>query len=72
MKFFIDTANTKQIKEAWDIGVIDGVTTNPSLIAKENKKPQSSACDRRSKNWRACCHNTFFSHRTAFKTSANR
>lgn len=40
MKFFIDTANTKQIKEAWDIGVIDGVTTNPSLIAKENKKPR--------------------------------
>ncbi len=40
MKFFIDTANTKQIKEAWDIGVIDGVTTNPSLISKENKKPR--------------------------------
>lgn len=40
MKFFIDTANTKEIKEAWDIGVIDGVTTNPSLISKENKKPR--------------------------------
>lgn len=40
MKFFIDTANIKQIKEAWDIGVIDGVTTNPSLISKENKKPR--------------------------------
>ncbi len=39
MKFFIDTANTKEIKEAWDLGVIDGVTTNPSLIFKENKKP---------------------------------
>jgi len=39
MKFFIDTANTKEIKEAWDIGVIDGVTTNPSLIAKEKKSP---------------------------------
>jgi len=38
MKFFIDTANTKEIKEAWDLGVIDGVTTNPSLISKENKK----------------------------------
>lgn len=37
MKFFIDTANTKEIKEAWDLGVIDGVTTNPSLIAKEKK-----------------------------------
>jgi len=39
MKFFIDTANTAEIKEAWDIGVIDGVTTNPSLIAKEKKEP---------------------------------
>jgi len=39
MKFFIDTANIKEIKEAWDIGVIDGVTTNPSLISKENRKP---------------------------------
>ena len=40
MKFFIDTANTKEIKEAWDLGVIDGVPTNPSLISKENKKPR--------------------------------
>jgi len=39
MKFFIDTANIKEIKEAWEIGVIDGVTTNPSLIARENKEP---------------------------------
>ena len=39
MKFFIDTANTDEIREAWDIGVIDGVTTNPSLISKENKNP---------------------------------
>lgn len=39
MKFFIDTANTREIKEAWDIGVIDGVTTNPSLISKEKKEP---------------------------------
>jgi len=39
MKFFIDTANIKEIKEAWDLGVIDGVTTNPSLISKENRKP---------------------------------
>jgi len=38
MKFFIDTANIKEIKAAWEIGVIDGVTTNPSLIAKEKKK----------------------------------
>ena len=35
MKFFIDTANLNQIKEAQDLGVIDGVTTNPSLMAKE-------------------------------------
>jgi transaldolase len=39
MKFFIDTANIREIKEAWELGVIDGVTTNPSLISKENKKP---------------------------------
>jgi transaldolase len=35
MKFFIDTANIDQIKEAHDLGVLDGVTTNPSLMAKE-------------------------------------
>src|SRR6056300_410653 len=35
MKFFIDTANLEQIKEAQDLGIIDGVTTNPSLMAKE-------------------------------------
>jgi transaldolase len=35
MKFFIDTANLKEIREASELGVIDGVTTNPSLIAKE-------------------------------------
>lgn len=40
MKFFIDTANVKEIKEAWLLGVIDGVTTNPSLISKENRKPR--------------------------------
>ena len=39
MKIFIDTANTKEIKEAVSLGVIDGVTTNPSLIAKENREP---------------------------------
>jgi len=37
MKFFIDTANTKEIREAWELGVIDGVTTNPSLISKEKR-----------------------------------
>ena len=35
MKFFIDTANLNQIKEAQELGVLDGVTTNPSLMAKE-------------------------------------
>ena len=35
MKFFIDTANLDQIKEAQNLGVLDGVTTNPSLMAKE-------------------------------------
>ena len=35
MKFFIDTANIKEIREAADMGILDGVTTNPSLIAKE-------------------------------------
>ena len=35
MKFFIDTANLAQIQEAQDLGVLDGVTTNPSLMAKE-------------------------------------
>ncbi len=38
MKFFIDTANLDQIKEAQDLGVLDGVTTNPSLMAKEGIK----------------------------------
>lgn len=35
MKFFIDTANLGQIREAHDLGILDGVTTNPSLMAKE-------------------------------------
>ena len=39
MKFFIDTANINEIKKAWELGVIDGVTTNPSLIAKEGSDP---------------------------------
>jgi len=38
MKFFIDTANLKQIKEAQTLGILDGVTTNPSLMAKEGIK----------------------------------
>lgn len=40
MKFFIDTANLAQIKEAQELGVLDGVTTNPSLMAKEGIKGQ--------------------------------
>jgi len=39
MKFFIDTANIEEIKNAWALGVIDGVTTNPSLISKEGEDP---------------------------------
>ena len=38
MKFFIDTANLAQIREAQDLGILDGVTTNPSLMAKEGIK----------------------------------
>ena len=38
MKFFLDTANLEQIKEAQDLGILDGVTTNPSLMAKEGIK----------------------------------
>ncbi len=38
MKFFVDTANLEQIKEAQNLGVLDGVTTNPSLMAKEGIK----------------------------------
>jgi|TARA_Y100001949_G_C15876190_1_gene281719 transaldolase len=37
MKFFLDTANIEQIKEAKDMGMLDGVTTNPTLVSKENK-----------------------------------
>ena len=40
MKFFIDTANLDQIREANDLGILDGVTTNPSLMAKEGIKGQ--------------------------------
>jgi len=42
MKFFIDTANLEQIKEAEDLGVLDGVTTNPSLMAKEGISGQEN------------------------------
>ncbi len=42
MKFFIDTANLEQIREAQDLGVLDGVTTNPSLMAKEGIKGEAN------------------------------
>ena len=42
MKFFIDTANLDQIREAHDLGVLDGVTTNPSLMAKEGITGESN------------------------------
>ncbi len=51
MKFFIDTANLKEIKEAQDLGVLDGVTTNPSLMAKEG----ISGDDNVKKHYKAIC-----------------
>ncbi|MBL7700254.1 MAG: fructose-6-phosphate aldolase [Chitinophagaceae bacterium] len=45
MKFFIDTANIAQIKEAHDLGILDGVTTNPSLMAKEGIKSEEGVFD---------------------------
>lgn len=42
MKFFIDTGNLKQIEEANDLGILDGVTTNPSLMAKEGIKGEAN------------------------------
>jgi len=38
MKFFIDTANIDEIKKANELGMVDGVTTNPSLVAKEGRE----------------------------------
>ncbi len=40
MKIFIDTANVKEIKEAVTLGIIDGVTTNPTLMAREGRNPE--------------------------------
>ena len=37
MKFFLDTASVKEIQEAASLGLLDGVTTNPSLVAKEGR-----------------------------------
>src|SRR5688572_32622564 len=52
MKFFIDTANLNEIKEAYDLGVLDGVTTNPSLMAKEGIK----GADNIKNHYKAICN----------------
>lgn len=51
MKFFIDTANLDQIREAQDLGVLDGVTTNPSLMAKEGISGQEKVIN----HYKAIC-----------------
>lgn len=51
MKFFIDTANLDQIRDAQDLGIIDGVTTNPSLMAKEGISGESAILD----HYKAIC-----------------
>jgi transaldolase len=51
MKFFVDTANLAQIQEARDLGILDGVTTNPSLMAKEGIKGEQAVLD----HYRAIC-----------------
>jgi transaldolase len=43
MKFFIDTADVKEIREANELGLVDGVTTNPSLIAKSADRQERPA-----------------------------
>lgn len=45
MKFFVDTANLEQIQEAFDLGILDGVTTNPSLMAKEGISGEQAVLD---------------------------
>lgn len=45
MKFFVDTANLTQIQEAYDLGILDGVTTNPSLMAKEGISGQEAVLE---------------------------
>ncbi len=42
MKFFIDTANIEEIRKGLEMGLVDGVTTNPSLLAKEKKNPEET------------------------------
>ena len=50
MEFYLDTANVEQIKKAAALGVVDGVTTNPTLIAKEGGKSQQEIICRDCKN----------------------
>ena len=63
MKFFVDTANVEDIKKANDLGVICGVTTNPSLIAKEGRdfteviKEITSIVEGRTNQWRSKSYN---------------
>ena len=54
MKFFIDTANLEQIKEAQDLGILDGVTTNPSLMAKEGISGKEAILN----HYKTICENT--------------
>ena len=57
MKFFIDTANLDQIREANELGVLDGVTTNPSLMAKEGiRRDRGRGCKRRGNRYRLRGH----------------
>ena len=59
MKFFIDTAKVEDIRKANDMGVICGVTTNPSLIAKEGRDFNEDNNNRRRTNqWRSKGHNS--------------
>lgn len=52
MKFFIDTANLNEIREAYDLGVLDGVTTNPSLMAKEGIRGEANVRE----HYKAICN----------------
>ena len=42
MKFFIDTANVEEIKKGLEMGLVDGVTTNPTLLAREKRNPEET------------------------------
>lgn len=56
MKFFIDTANLEQIRRAHSLGVLDGVTTNPSLMAKGTsgaRRPASAITSKSAASWTA-------------------